>query len=200
MRGITRARWVAGAALVALAVTACGGDEDPDEPGLRHPEHASRRSAARAAPSTSTAGEPAFLFPAMTNETSGGAVLNALFSPLIDYDQETGEPFPVVATEVPTSDDNINWTITINEGWTFHNGDPVTAQSFVDAWNWAAYGPNAANNGYFFGPGMADFVGYADVQTGADPDGEGPQEAPPPASETDVRSCRSSTTRPSRSS
>jgi ABC-type oligopeptide transport system substrate-binding subunit len=118
----------------------------------------------------------------MTNETSGGAVLNALYSPLIDYDQETGEPVPVVATEVPTSEDNINWTITINEGWTFHNGDPVTAQSFVDAWNWAAYGPNAANNGYFFGPGMADFVGYDEVQSGADPDGEGPQEAPEPAS------------------
>jgi ABC-type oligopeptide transport system substrate-binding subunit len=59
----------------------------------------------------------------------------------------------------------------------------VTAQSFVDSWNWAAYGPNAANNGYFFGPGMADVVGYADVQSGADPDGEGPQEAPAPASE-----------------
>ena len=128
--------------------------------------------------------EPAFLFPGMTNETSGSAVLNALFSPLIDYDKETGDPVPVVATEVPTSDDNIHWTITINDGWTFHNGDPVTAQSFVDAWNWAAYGPNAANNGYFFGPGMADVVGYADVQSGPDPDEDGPQEAPPPAADT----------------
>jgi ABC-type oligopeptide transport system substrate-binding subunit len=51
----------------------------------------------------------------------------------------------------------------------------------VDAWNWAAYGPNAANNGYFFGPGMADVVGYADVQSGADPDEDGPQTAPAPA-------------------
>jgi ABC-type oligopeptide transport system substrate-binding subunit len=70
----------------------------------------------------------------------------------------------------------------LRKGARFHNGDPVTAQSFVDSWNWAAYGPNAANNGYFFGPGMADVVGYADVQSGEDPDGEGPQEAPEPAS------------------
>ena len=129
-------------------------------------------------------GEPAFLTPAMTQETSGGEVLSALFSPLINYDLETGEPYPVVAAELPTSDDNITWTITVADGWTFHNGEAITAQTFVDAWNWAAYGPNAANNSYFFGPGMADVVGYADVQSGADPDGEGPQEAPPPAADT----------------
>ena len=178
MRGLTRARWVAGAALVALAVTACGGGDDPEG----SPSEGTSSEAPQGGTLNVYAGEPAFLFPAMTNETSGSAVLNALFSPLIDYDPETGDPVPVMATEVPTSEDNINWTITINDGWTFHNGDPVTAQSFVDSWNWAAYGPNAANNGYFFGPGMADVVGYADVQSGEDPDGEGPQEAPEPAS------------------
>ena len=179
MRGLTRARWVAGAALVALAVTACGGGDDPETPAPGTTESESEGPQGGTLDVYSV--EPAFLFPGMTNETSGGAVLNALFSPLIDYDKETGDPVPVVATEVPTSEDNINWTITINEGWTFHNGDPVTAQSFVDAWNWAAYGPNAANNGYFFGPGMADVVGYADVQSGEDPDEDGPQEAPAPA-------------------
>jgi oligopeptide transport system substrate-binding protein len=178
MLKLSRARWVAGAGLVALAVTACGGGGsggDPESSG---------------GPDSSAAGgtlhyysiEPAFLFPGMTNETSGSAVLNALYSPLIDYDRDTGDPIPVVAAEVPTSEDNIHWTIKIKDGWTFHNGEAVTAQSFVDSWNWAAYGPNAANNGYFFGAGMADVVGYDEVQSGTDPDGEGPQPAPDPAS------------------
>jgi len=177
MRRLMRTRWIACAGLVALAVAACGGGADPGGAG------GSGGSEPPAAGGTLDyySIEPAFLFPGMTNETAGSAVLNALFSPLIDYDKETGDPIPVVATEVPTSEDNVNWTITIDDGWTFHNGEPVTAQSFVDAWNWAAYGPNAANNGYFFGPGMADVVGYAEVQSGEDADGEGPETAPEPA-------------------
>jgi ABC-type transport system substrate-binding protein len=186
MRGLSRARWVAGAGLVALAVTACGGGEEPSGGGNTG---GGGSPSATAAPTGGTldyyASEPAYLVPGLTQETAGGAVLQALYVGLINYDFETGEPYPVVAAELPTSDDNITWTITLNDGWTFHNGDPVTASSFVDAWNWTAYGPNAANNGYFFGPGMADVVGYADVQSGADPDGEeGPQTAPPPAAET----------------
>ena len=180
MAKLLRTKWIAGAGLVALAVAACGGDGDPGD----EPDGSGGTDGGGGGTLDYYSIEPAFLFPGMTNETSGSAVLNALYSPLIDYDKETGDPVPVVATEVPTSEDNINWTITINEGWTFHNGEAVTAQSFVDAWNWAAYGPNAANNGYFFGPGMADVVGYADVQSGEDPDGEeGPEEAPAPASD-----------------
>jgi ABC-type oligopeptide transport system substrate-binding subunit len=165
---------------MALAVTACGGGDDN---GGNTPSDGNT-SAAEGGTLNVYASEPAYLFPGMTNETAGSAVMNALFSPLVDYDQNTGDPYPVVAAELPTSDsnDNTHWTIKIKDGWTFHNGEAVTAKSFVDAWNWAAYGPNAANNGYFFGPGMADVVGYADVQSGEDPDGEeGAQTAPAPA-------------------
>jgi peptide/nickel transport system substrate-binding protein/oligopeptide transport system substrate-binding protein len=57
------------------------------------------------------------------------------------------------------SSDNQTWTITIKDGWTFHNGEPVTAQNYVDAWNATAYGPNAwANSGSF-----AKVKGYADL-------------------------------------
>lgn len=38
-----------------------------------------------------------------------------------------------------TSDDQTVWTIKLKPGWTFHNGEPVTAQSFEDAWNAGAY-------------------------------------------------------------
>jgi ABC-type oligopeptide transport system substrate-binding subunit len=185
MRGLARARWLAGAAVLALAVTACGGGGDDDDT-TGDDTGSTGDAAVQGGTLRIYASEPAFLLPGQTNETAGSAVLNALYSPLIDYDIDTGDPYPVVASALPESEDgdNIHWTITINEGWTFHDGQALTAQSFVDAWNWTAYGPNAAANGYFFGPGMASVVGYDELQT-EDPDGEeGPETAPPPAAET----------------
>jgi oligopeptide transport system substrate-binding protein len=74
--------------------------------------------------------------------------VHALFAPLVKLD-ENNELTYVQAKSV-TSSDNVHWTIKIRPGWTFHNGEPVTAQSYVDAWNTTAYGPNAwGNNGQF---------------------------------------------------
>jgi ABC-type oligopeptide transport system substrate-binding subunit len=178
MRGLAQARWLAGAAVLALTISACGGDGD--DPADDTPTGSSSEGATAGGILRTNIGEPAFLVPGSSNESEGTEVLSTLFSPLVDYDK-SGELYPVVAADIPTSDDNITWTIDIADGWTFHDGTPVTANSFVDAWNFAAYGPNAQNNGYFFGPGIADVVGYADLQS-EDPDGEdGPQTAPPPA-------------------
>jgi ABC-type oligopeptide transport system substrate-binding subunit len=179
MRGLAQARWLAGAAVLALTVSACGGDGD-DDPSGTPTGGTSEEPAATGGTLRTNIGEPAFLVPANSNESEGTEILSTLFSPLVDYNKD-GSLYPVVASELPTSDDNINWTINIADGWTFTDGTPVTAASFVDAWNFAAYGPNAMANGYFFGPGIADVVGYADLQS-EDPDGEeGPQTAPPPA-------------------
>jgi ABC-type oligopeptide transport system substrate-binding subunit len=178
MRGLPRARWIAGAAVLALAVTACGGNDDS---GDNNPTNTTSSDSGDSGGTFKVyLGEPAFLLPPQTNETEGGKVLNTLYSPLLDYDTTTGDPYPVVAADMPTTTDNTVWTIKVADGWTFSNGEKVTAQSFVDSWNYAAYGPNATNNGYFFGPGMADFVGYSDLQS-TDPDGDGTQTAPPPA-------------------
>jgi oligopeptide transport system substrate-binding protein len=49
-----------------------------------------------------------------------------------------------------TSADSTIWTVTLKDGWTFHDGTPVTAASFVDAWNYTAYSPNAQSASYFF--------------------------------------------------
>lgn len=55
---------------------------------------------------------------------------------------------------------NVTWRITLNDGWTFHDGTDVAAESFVRAWNWSAYRPNAQPDSYFFEP----IKGFADVQ------------------------------------
>ncbi len=61
-----------------------------------------------------------------------------------------------VAKSFSTKDEKV-WTVTLNHGWTFHNGEPVTAKSFADSWNYTAYGPNVQTENYSFGV----FEGYA---------------------------------------
>jgi oligopeptide transport system substrate-binding protein len=153
--GLRRApAWLALLFSLALVAAACGGDDGGVATGPT-------------GPTTSTTGgtwsmsicEPESLIPQVNAETCGSQVLKGLFTPLITFDPDTDELILTVAESIE-SDDNINWTVTLNEGWTFHDGTPVTAQSFVDAWNWAAFAPNAAGNNYFFGPAGVNIVGY----------------------------------------
>jgi ABC-type transport system substrate-binding protein len=93
--------------------------------------------------------------PSNVTETSGAEVLNALYAPLVEYDLENAAPLmgddaPTAIAESIESEDNRTYTITLKEGWTFHNGEPVTAQSYIDAWNYGAYATNANTGAFFF--------------------------------------------------
>jgi len=103
--------------------------------------------------------EPEHLIPTTSNESEGIAVLRALFAPLINFDAETGAAYNVVAQSVTSADGGKTWTITLNPGWTFHNGEPVTAASFVNAWNYGALGANGQQNNSFY----TTIVGYAEI-------------------------------------
>ena len=48
------------------------------------------------------------------------------------------------------SEDKQSWTVKLKEGQTFTDGTPVTANSFVDAWNFGAKYSNAQSASYFF--------------------------------------------------
>jgi oligopeptide transport system substrate-binding protein len=122
-------------------------------------------------------GEPQHMLPTNVNESEGNQVLAALFAPLVDFD-EKAKPFEVAAESI-TSTDNKVWTVKLKAGWTFHNGEPVTSDSYINAWNYGAYGPNGQNNNYFF----EQIDGYADLNP-ADPDGSGPATAPVPTTKT----------------
>jgi ABC-type oligopeptide transport system substrate-binding subunit len=103
--------------------------------------------------------EPEHLTPSTSNESEGIAVLRALFSGLVAYDVRTSEPRNQVAESIVSDDGGTNWTITMKDGWTFHDGTPVTANSFVDAWNFTAYGPNGQQNNSFY----SFIAGYDEV-------------------------------------
>jgi oligopeptide transport system substrate-binding protein len=107
------------------------------------------------------------LVPGSTVEEYGTQVLEALWTGLVEYDADGAVSYSGVAESVE-SDDSTTWTVRLHDGWTFHDGTPVTAQSFVDAWNWTAYSPNAQAASYFF----ANVEGFGDLQAPVDDAGE----------------------------
>ncbi|MDQ0794180.1 ABC transporter substrate-binding protein [Streptomyces sp. B1I3] len=137
MRGATQVRWAACAVAVALAATACGGGGDGSGGG------------ADGIVSSSWGDPQNPLEPANTNEVQGGKVLDMVFRGLVRYDPKTGEAKNEIAEKI-TSADSQKFTITIKDNWTFSNGEKVTAQSFVDAWNYGAALKNNQKNAYFF--------------------------------------------------
>lgn len=97
------------------------------------------------------------LLPTNTSELGGGDVLNACFSCLLAYAAD-GSSENEVAESIETEDSQ-TFTITLAEGWKFSDGTPVTAKSFVDAWNFGALTTNAQRAQSFFEP----IEGFAEV-------------------------------------
>src|SRR6185503_3934644 len=147
MRGTTFGpRWVtiaAGAASLALVLSACGSSTDKT-----------------AAPGAGGSGggiilasgtEPQNpLLPANTNEVGGGLIMRLLFEGLVSYDA-SGKTVNQVAESIDTKDSQ-TFTIKLQPGWKFTNGEPVNAKSFVDAWNFGALITNQQLNATFFSP------------------------------------------------
>ncbi|WP_406002804.1 ABC transporter substrate-binding protein [Streptomyces sp. NBC_00829] len=134
-------RTAAASVAFALALTACaGGGKGNSRPG--------------SAKGFSVAvGEPEHLTPGRTLVTL--EPLRVLFAPLTKVD--TKGRISYIQAESVTSSDSRHWTIKLRQGWTFHNGEPVTAANYADAWNQAAYAPNAwVANGQ-----LANIEGYA---------------------------------------
>jgi oligopeptide transport system substrate-binding protein len=90
------------------------------------------------------------LIPTGTNDSLGGRILDRLFAGLVSYDA-AGKPSPEVAQSIETTD-NVHYRITLKPGWKFTDGSPVTAHSFVDAWNYGAVSTNAQLEQDFFSP------------------------------------------------
>jgi oligopeptide transport system substrate-binding protein len=119
------------------------------------------------------------LVPANTTETGGGAIIDYLWTGLVSYPNDGGKPVNALAESIDTTDSKV-YTIKIKKGTKFHDGTEVKAKNFVNAWNWAAYSPNGAQNSSFF----SDIQGFSDVQS-EDPDGaDGPKKAPEPKAKT----------------
>ncbi|MET8248187.1 ABC transporter substrate-binding protein [Streptomyces sp. NPDC005202] len=151
MRGAKSAKWVAIAAVVALGATACGGGGDSGSSG----------SGKGNGVVSVEIGEPQnSLVPTNTYETEGGQVINALFTGLTKLDANN-KVVNAMAQSIETKDNKV-WTIKLKPGYTFHNGEKVTAQSFIDAWNYGANQANAQQTNPLF----SHIQGWSDLNPG----------------------------------
>lgn len=139
MRGATRLKWAVCATAVVLAATAtaCGGGGSGGG------------GSASGVLSASWTDPQNPLEPANTNEVQGGKVLDMIFRGLKKYNPRTGAAEDVIADSITTTDSQ-NFTIRLKSGWTFSNGEKVNADSFIDAWNYAALTTNKQVNAPFF--------------------------------------------------
>ncbi len=127
---------IAAAASLVLAACSSGGDDDG--------------SGSSDAVINAFATEPQNpLVTTNTNEVGGGNIIDLLYAGLITYKADGSQENEVA--ESIESDDSKVWTVKLKD-WKFSDGTPVTAESFVNAWNYGAAEENAQLQAYFFYP------------------------------------------------
>ncbi|MCR2801281.1 MULTISPECIES: peptide ABC transporter substrate-binding protein [unclassified Microbacterium] len=127
------------AGALALAGCAGGGGDEPEESG----------DAVATAIITTNGSEPENpLIPTMTNEVGGGMILDSVFAGLVSYEAD-GTAVNDMAEEI-TVEDPQNLTVKLKEGQLFTDGEEVTADNFINAWNQGALASNKHYNSYFF--------------------------------------------------
>lgn len=94
------------------------------------------------------------LIPGNTNETGSGRIIDQIFAGLVYYDNE-GKVHNELAESIELEGDK-TYRVTLKDGITWQDGSAITAQDFVDSWNYVV--ANSLLGGYFFEP----ILGYAE--------------------------------------
>jgi len=174
----TPVRWLLLLAALVLLVAACEAEEDPvddvddevEEPEEDEPEDDVDEDPDEDAEAPDGGEfsmylcEPERLLSQESSEVCGSQVLDVLFTGLVEYDPETSEVVDGGMASSIETEDNVEWTIELEEGWEFHNGEEVTADNYVDAWNWMADPANEMGNSAFIG--TAGIEGFGEVSEG----------------------------------
>ena len=163
-------------ASVLVFAAACGGDDDDDDgdgetPSATEPAGGEDRAPADQQRITVQLGEPQFLDPHRSSFEQDIAVIRALFRGLYNLrdDGEGGvEIVPEMAADMPQVSGNV-YTVTLRDGLVWSDGEPITAQHFVDGAKRGCDPTVATDYGYLWGEGYLDLEGCAELQANEDP-------------------------------
>ena len=150
-------RLAGGVVAVSLLLAACGGDDGDGDGG----EPAGQEGTETGGELRAYLSEPDSLIPSAATDSESNQVITEIYRGLTVNGMDGGAELAVA--ESIESEDNVTWTVTLNEGYTFTNGEPVDADAFIRGWNYAAYGPNAQDGAGFY----ERIVGFEEMQ--ADP-------------------------------
>ncbi|GAA0376627.1 ABC transporter substrate-binding protein [Streptomyces olivoreticuli] len=148
MRGGKSAKWVVGAIVVAMAATACGGNDSKSD---------GKGGAAFRLGIT----EPVSIDPVNAQESEGTLVARNLFTGLYDVNLD-GTLKPKLAVSGTPNDKGDEWTFEIKKDTKFSNGEPVNAEAFIRGWTRAAAKSSASDVAYH----MNGIDGFKDLNTG----------------------------------
>ena len=146
------------AAIMALSLVACGGGETNEGDDVVNEGPLSLN--------VCLASEPDTIDPALNSAVDGATLVSHLFSGLAKWAQDEDGNLVIVADAaeelvdgVVNEDGTVTYTYTLKDGLTWSDGQPVTANDFVFAWQRAASVELAADYNYMFE--VVD--GYADI-------------------------------------
>ncbi len=72
----------------------------------------------------------------LASDANSLLVLGGIYEGLYSHDPQTALPKPALAAQASVSADGLHWTFTLRDGIRFSNGDPITANSFLESWLW----------------------------------------------------------------
>lgn len=165
MRARSRAMVAATFTSVALLASACGGGGSTPDPQAPGSGGSAGGGGGEITVNGCTPENP--LVPGNTSEVCGGNVLDVFVSKLVHYNADTAAPELDIAEAIET-EDNQNFTVSLKQGYMFHDGTEVKAANFVDAWNYTAAAENGQTGSYFY----SAIEGYAATQCGDEGDCE----------------------------
>jgi oligopeptide transport system substrate-binding protein len=93
--------------------------------------------------------DPDTIDPALNSAVDGATMIIHAFEGLMTLDKD-GVPVPGQAEKYEVSDDGKVYTFTLRDGLKWSDGQPVTAEDFVYAWNRAIAPETAADYSYMF--------------------------------------------------
>ncbi len=131
------------AAILVLALAACGGTAAPSGSAGGSTEGGAASAPAREDLNFAFIAESQELDPAKTSDTLTYIVLSQVFDTLVRIEAD-GSIAPWLAKDWTVSEDGKEVIFEIQEGVTFHNGDPLTMEDVVFSLNRAIASPQAA--------------------------------------------------------
>jgi oligopeptide transport system substrate-binding protein len=144
---------------VLMAVAACGGG------GATTTTAASGEKPVQGGTLSVHSGEISFIDPAVAFESEGVQVDNAIFDSLTQFDYNTLETKPDVATSWDTNAEGTVYTFHLKKGTKFHNGREVVAADFKYAWERLSNPANKSNYAFL----LSMVKGYDEMQAETNP-------------------------------
>ncbi len=111
------------------------------------------------------------LDPIMSTDTASAVVIQQMYETLTQYTDGVTELENDLLEEFELADDNVTWTLELQEGIEFHDGTELTAEDVEYSWRRLAESPNSERANFILG--VAGFLGIeheADEEGAVEPD------------------------------